>query len=237
MMKPIGYMMGLGVCLALPLGLTSGDCGKIGAAKAACGAEPVSLTAAACGAEPVSATAKASECDAAKAACGAEAVSLTAAACGAEPVSTKADACPAGESKKLAVAQYKVDGMSCGACESKLTGELEKVAGVSKPSACAKSGIAKLSYDAGQVKKEELMAAIRRAGYTVTGEVVELKLEGVDCGGCTSQVTRALQATRGVKEHKVSHEEKLAVVTFDPAATCVDSVVAAIGRSGFKAVH
>jgi copper chaperone CopZ len=304
-MNSIGYMMGLGVCLALPLGLTSGDCGKIDAActaspvslvkaacgaepvslakaacdaepvslakaacdaepvslakaacgaepvsdvakateccaaKAACDAEPVSLAKAACGAEPVSGVAKATECCAAKAACDAEPVSLAKAACGAEPVSGVAtgEVCPAGEGAKLAVAQYKVKGMSCGACEGKLTGELKQVAGVSEPKACAQSGIAKLSYDAEKVKKEDLMAAIRRAGYTVVGEVVELKLEGVDCSGCTSQVSEALKATRGVKEHQVSHQEKRAVVTFDPATTCVDTVVAAIGRSGFKAVQ
>jgi copper chaperone CopZ len=283
-MTSIGYMMGLGVCLALPLGLTSGDCGKIDAActaspvslvkaacgaepvslakaacgaepvslvkaacgaepvslaKAACGAEPVSLAKAACGAEPVSGVAKATECCAAKAACDAEPVSLAKAACGAEPVSGVATgaACPAGEGAKLAVAQYKIKGMSCGACEGKLTGELKQVTGVSEPKACAQSGMAKLSYDAEKVKKVDLVDAIRRAGYTVVGEVVELKLEGVDCSGCTSQVSEALKAVRGVKEHQVSHQEKRAVVTFDPATTCVDTVVAAIGRSGFKAVQ
>jgi copper chaperone CopZ len=279
-MNSIGYMMGLGVCLALPLGLTSGDCGKIDAAcsaqpvalataacgaepvslakaacdaepvsgvakasecsveKATCGAEPVSLAKAACGAEPVSGVAKASECSGEKAACGAEPVSLAKAACDTEPVSgvAKAEACPA-EGAKLAVAQYKVKGMSCGACEGKLTGELEKVVGVSEPKACAQTGMAKLSYDAEKVKKEDLMAAIRRAGYTVVGEVVELKLEGIHCSGCTSQVSKALTGTSGVKEHKVSHQEKLAVVTFDPATTCVDTVVAVIGHSGFKAVQ
>jgi copper ion binding protein len=167
-------------------------------------------------------------------------VSLTAAACGAEPVSGVAEAvaCTLGEgSKKLAVAQYKVKGMSCGACEGKLTGELQKVAGVSEPKACAESGMAKLSYDAEKVKKEDLIAAIRRAGYTVDAEVVELKVEGVHCSGCTGEITKALDATKGVKSHKVSHEDKRAVVTFDPATTCVDSVVAAIGRSGFEAVQ
>jgi Cu+-exporting ATPase len=164
-------------------------------------------------------------------------VSLTAAACGAEPVSgvAKGDACSAGEGKKLAVAQYKVKGMSCGACEGKLAGELGKVAGVSEPKACAQSGMAKLAYDAEKVKKEDLVAAIRRAGFTVEGEVVELKLQGLACGGCTSEVAKVLDATRGVKGHQVSHQEKRAVVTFDPASTCVDTLVAAIGQSGFKA--
>jgi copper chaperone CopZ len=224
----IGYTMGLGAVMALPFGLVSGDCGQAGAS---CPAVPVSKTAAACGTEFVS--------DTAPAACGAKTASLASAACGAEPVSgvAQAEACPAGTAQKLAVAQYKVKGMSCGACEGKLTGALEKVAGVSEPKACAKSGTAKLAYDAQKVKKEDLMAAIRRAGFTVEGEVVELKLEGVHCGGCTSEVSKALSSAKGVKDHKVSHETKRAVVTFDPSATCVDSLVAAIGQSGFKAVQ
>jgi copper chaperone CopZ len=247
----IGYTMGLAAVMALPFGLISGDCGKAGAscpvstvsAAAACGAElvsgtasaaceskTVSLASAACGAQPVSGVAKT--------ACCADA-GLKAAACGAEPVSgvAEGEACPAGAVEKLAFAQYKVKGMSCGACEGKLKGALEKVAGVSEPKACAQSGMAKLSYDAKKVKKQDLVGAIRSAGFTVEGEVVELKLEGVDCGGCTSEVSKALSKAKGVKEHKVSHETKRAVVTFDPSATCVDSLVAAIGQSGFKAMQ
>jgi copper ion binding protein len=144
------------------------------------------------------------------------------------------DACPVDFKSAKATAAYQVSGMTCGACESKLTQALGKVAGVGEISACAKSGLTKVSYDSAAVKKEQLVAAIKEAGYQLEGEVVELKVAGLDCSACTGAVSKALTSVKGVKAQKVCAESKLAVVTFDPATTSRETLVAAIDKSGFK---
>ncbi|MCL4176783.1 MAG: copper ion binding protein [Verrucomicrobia bacterium] len=144
------------------------------------------------------------------------------------------DACPVDLTLKKATAAYQVSGMSCGACETKLTQALGKVAGVGESSACAKTGLTKVSYDPTAVKKDQLVAAIKAAGYKLDGEVVELKVAGLDCTACTGTVSKALTSVEGVKAQKVCAESKVAMVTFDPAKTSRETIVAAIDKSGFK---
>jgi copper ion binding protein len=138
--------------------------------------------------------------------------------------------------QKKATAAYAVSGMSCEACETKLTEVLGKIEGVGEASACAKTGLTKVSYDPARVKKAQLLAAIQTTGFKLDGEVVELKVAGMDCSACSGSVTKALTAVPGVKAQKVCTESKLATVTFDPVKTDREVIVAAIDKTGFKVV-
>jgi copper chaperone CopZ len=124
--------------------------------------------------------------------------------------------------------------MGGAACESKLTQVLGKVAGVGESTACAQTGLAKVSYDPTVAKREQLMAAIKEAGFKLEGEVVELKVSGLDCAGCCGAVSEALTAVEGVKAQEVCAESKVATVTFDPTKTSRETIVAAIDKTGFK---
>ena len=44
-----------------------------------------------------------------------------------------------------------------------------------------------------------------------------LRIEGMTCGACATSVKIVLQKIDGVNTARVSHEEKSAVVTYDPA--------------------
>jgi copper ion binding protein len=145
-----------------------------------------------------------------------------------------ADACPVDLTAKQATSAYQVSGMSCEACETKLTQALGKVSGVGESTACAQTGLTKVSYNPATVQKDQLLAAIKDAGFKVEGEVVELKVSGLDCSGCTGAVSSALTAVDGVKAQKVCAESKVATVTFDPTKTCRETIVAAIDKTGFK---
>lgn len=132
---------------------------------------------------------------------------------------------------------YQVDGLACSACETKLTKVLGAIEGVDAPEACAKSKVAKLSYDPKKVKEKQLLAAIEKAGYQVKAETIEVKVDGMACGDCSSKVSKALAAVEGVKEQKVCHVAKHAVVTFDPKKLSRDKILAAIDSTGFKTVQ
>jgi copper ion binding protein len=149
---------------------------------------------------------------------------------------SSAEACPVDLTQKKAAAAYQVSGMGGEACETKLTQVLGKLEGVGESSASAKTGLTKVSYDPTLVKKDQLVAAIKSSGFKLEGEVVELKVQGLDCAACSGTVSKALTAVRGVKEQKVCMESKLAMVTFDPAKTSRETIVAAIDKTGFKVI-
>ncbi len=64
----------------------------------------------------------------------------------------------------MAQETYKVDGMSCGHCESAVVEELNKVAGVSNPVASADKGTVVFDND-GSADDAAIVAAIDEAGY------------------------------------------------------------------------
>ena len=132
---------------------------------------------------------------------------------------------------------YQVDGLACSACEKKLTKVLGQIDGVSAPEACAKSKVAKVSYDPKKVKDKQLVTAIEKAGYQVKSETIEVKVDGMSCSACSTKVGKALTSVEGVKEQKVCHVAKQAVVTFDPKKVSRDKVIAAIDSTGFKTVQ
>ena len=66
-------------------------------------------------------------------------------------------------------------------------------------------------------------------------ETIDLKVEGMHCGGCVKSVTRVLSGVAGVSAAEVSLEEGRARVTYDPARTGVEAMKQAIERAGYKA--
>lgn len=66
-------------------------------------------------------------------------------------------------------------------------------------------------------------------------ETIDLKIEGMTCGGCVKSVTRVLSGVAGVSATDVSLEEGRAHVTYDPAKTGVQALRQAVERAGYKA--
>lgn len=63
-----------------------------------------------------------------------------------------------------------------------------------------------------------------------------LNVKGMTCGGCTSAVTKALQATQGVKDVAVDLEQGKATIRFDEGAASIDDLRGAVTRAGFEVV-
>jgi copper chaperone len=66
-------------------------------------------------------------------------------------------------------------------------------------------------------------------------ETIDLKIEGMTCGGCVKSVTRVLTGVAGVASADVSLEEGRARVTFDPGKAGIDALKQVIERAGYKA--
>jgi len=74
------------------------------------------------------------------------------------------------------------------------------------------------------------------ADQAKTTETCTLKITGMTCGGCAVAVKMAAKKVDGVAEVKVSYENGLAEVTYDPAKTTPEKIAEAITKnSGFKA--
>jgi len=71
---------------------------------------------------------------------------------------------------------------------------------------------------------------------TKAAETCKLKITGMTCPGCAVSVKMAAKKVGGVIEAKVTYENGLAEVTYDPAKTTPEKITKAITEnSGFKA--
>lgn len=63
-----------------------------------------------------------------------------------------------------------------------------------------------------------------------------LQVTGMTCGGCAAAVKMAALKVDGVKDAKVSYEEKRADITYDPSKTNPEAIAKAVTeKSGFRA--
>ncbi len=67
------------------------------------------------------------------------------------------------EPKQIALA---IDGMTCEACVKSVTTELRKTGAVGECTVQLAAKEARLTYDASKLKEDDLIIAVRRAGYT-----------------------------------------------------------------------
>jgi len=157
----------------------------------------------------------------------------------------KASVCPAGCEKPCCAAaqanlikvQYEVKDLACAACETKVTQALASIDGVGQTAACSKEKQVNVAYDAKKLKEKQLMAAIHKAGFKVSAETVEVKVDGMSCGACSAKVNKALAGLKGVQKQEVCHESGKALVKFDPNTISRQKVLAAIDETGFKTVQ
>ena len=157
----------------------------------------------------------------------------------------KASVCPLGCEKpccesaqaNLIKVQYEVKGLTCGDCELKVTEALASLEGVGKAAACSKEKKVNVAFDGKKLKDKQLMAAIQKAGFKVSAEMVEVKVDGMSCGACSTKVSKALADLKGVQTQEVCHESGKALVKFDPNTVSRQKVLAAIDNTGFKTIQ
>ena len=64
-------------------------------------------------------------------------------------------------------------------------------------------------------------------------EQVQLKVEGMTCGGCVKSIQNALSARDGVADTQADLDSKTVTIEFDPARIQKDGLIAAIEDAGF----
>lgn len=68
-------------------------------------------------------------------------------------------------------------------------------------------------------------------------QVVEIRIEGMSCGGCVAGVARKLQAISGVANAEVFLQPGMARVKFDDSQTNQAALEAAVDEAGFEVVR
>lgn len=94
--------------------------------------------------------------------------------------------------------ELPIVGMSCAACATRLEKVLNRQPGLSASVNFA-TARARLEPAPGQtVEGEAVLAAIRKAGFDVAPETLELALTGMSCAACAARIEKVLNRLPGV---------------------------------------
>ena len=126
-----------------------------------------------------------------------------------------------------------VQGMTCAACATRLEKVLNRLPGATATVNFATESAAIGFNDAGDHAADSI-AAIRRAGFEVPRQSVELALQGMTCAACANRIEKVLNRLPDVSA-SVNFASETASIVYTPGLVDVAGLIAAVERAGYQA--
>jgi Cu+-exporting ATPase len=130
---------------------------------------------------------------------------------------------------------FKVKGMTCAACSSRVERGLTRMPGVNSALVNLATETATVEYDPAAVGPSDFVQKVEQLGYTVPTEKLELKVSGMTCAACSARVEKRLKATPGVVSAAVNLVAEKAVIEYNQAEIRPSDLVNAIILLGYEA--
>ncbi len=134
--------------------------------------------------------------------------------------------------KKTAI---KITGMTCASCAQNIEKALSKLEGVVKASVNFALEKASIEYDSALVNPAAFENAITSLGYGVAKNEATLKIGGMHCASCASNIEKALLKTDGITAASVSFPLEQARITYEPEIITIPEMKKVIESVGYTA--
>jgi P-type Cu+ transporter len=127
---------------------------------------------------------------------------------------------------------FPIEGMTCASCVRRVEKAIAAVPGV-------ESASVNLATERADVRLAEpaaapaVVEAIRKAGYDVPGQTIDIGVEGMTCASCVNRVEKAISAVPGVMSAAVNLATERATVKV-LAGTPLSAIEAAIRKAGYE---
>ena len=118
------------------------------------------------------------------------------------------------EKEQLARITISVTGMACASCALRVERALSKKAGVMEAGVNFAAEKTSVVYDPTTTNPDDLIEAIRDAGYGVDVGETTFGVSGLTCASCVGRVERALTKVPGVLEANVNLANERATVEY-----------------------
>ena len=129
--------------------------------------------------------------------------------------------------------QFNILGMTCASCVARVEKALLGVPGVRTANVNIATESATATTDIG-VGVDALMAAVRKAGYDVATQEVDLTIKGMTCASCVARVEKALIKVPGVLSASVNlATEQAHIQTHSPVT--IAALQQAVSQAGYAA--
>lgn len=131
---------------------------------------------------------------------------------------------------------FKIGGMTCAACASRIEKGLKGLAGVIDVNINLAAEKATVNLDPAVIQFPQLKAKVEDLGYQAFGgKKAELKLVGMTCAACAARIEKKLNSLPGVYGAGVNFAIERATFEFDPSQITLKEIEKAVADLGYQA--
>jgi Cu+-exporting ATPase len=141
------------------------------------------------------------------------------------------------EKERLARITIPVTGMTCASCVRRVERALSRKEGVAEASVNFAAERASVAYEPTATNPDELIGAIRAAGYGAEVRETAFGVTGMTCASCVGRVERALKKVPGVLEANVNLANEKATVGYLAREVEVRDLEKAVEGAGYGVVR
>jgi Cu+-exporting ATPase len=141
------------------------------------------------------------------------------------------------EKGRLIRIDIPVTGMTCASCVRRVERALSKKEGVTEAGVNFAAEKARVAYDPGATGPDELVGAIRDAGYGADVRETTFGVTGMTCASCVGRVERALEKVPGVLEVSVNLANERATVEYLAGEAALQDLEKAVEGAGYGVVR
>jgi P-type Cu+ transporter len=141
------------------------------------------------------------------------------------------------EKERLARITIPVTGMTCASCVRRVERTLSKKEGVAEASVNFAAERASVTYEPAATNPDELIRAIRDAGYGADVHETTFSVSGMTCASCVGRVEKALEKVPGVLETSVNLANERVTVEYLAGEVEPSDLEMAIEGAGYGVVR
>lgn len=136
---------------------------------------------------------------------------------------------------ELRSSTFKIGGMTCAVCATRIEKGLNKLAGVDKAVVNLAAEKATVHYNPAQISVKDIGAKIENLGYQVIKDKASLKITGMSCAACANRIEKGLNKLPGIYSASVNLVGEKAVIEYDPREINIEQMRAKVDSLGFTA--
>ncbi len=133
---------------------------------------------------------------------------------------------------------FKISGMTCAACASRIERVIGKVDGINTVSVNLATEKMTVEADDSKVSVSDIVKGVEKAGYKaeqqVSQDIKVLKIIGMTCAACASRIEKVVGKIDGVKSVSVNLATERLTCELDNSKTNMAAVRAAVEKAGYK---
>lgn len=130
--------------------------------------------------------------------------------------------------------QMPIVGMDCAACVVTIEKAVAHVPGVKHARVNYSTEKLYVEYKSDQVGIEQIMKAVKSAGYRTGKATMQIGIGGMYCSSCVEKIEKELRRSPGVLSASVDLGTESAVIDYIPSAVQVGAIKSTIERLGYK---